>query len=41
MLAVIGWIAVDLGARIPGSLFYDVSTTISAHNGAVGNGSMG
>jgi len=39
MLATVGWIATELGARFPGEVFQK-ATTISAHNDAVAAGYM-
>jgi len=40
MLATVGWIAVDLGARFPGEKFQTVSDALSAHDIMVKNGYM-
>eukprot|EP00411_Alexandrium_monilatum_P055777 CAMPEP_0175422344 /NCGR_PEP_ID=MMETSP0095-20121207/47707_1 /TAXON_ID=311494 /ORGANISM="Alexandrium monilatum, Strain CCMP3105" /LENGTH=442 /DNA_ID=CAMNT_0016721585 /DNA_START=46 /DNA_END=1374 /DNA_ORIENTATION=- len=40
MLATLGWIATDLGARFPGEVFQNVST-VEAHNKMVEAGIMG
>merc|ERR1719222_203266 len=39
MLATIGWIATDLGARFPGEVFQN-ATTVSAHDDCVNAGYM-
>lgn len=41
MMAVIGWLAVDSGLRLPGSSFASIPNSFAAHTGAVSNGSMG
>ena len=41
MLAVAGWVAVDLGLRFPGEKFAAIPNSLAAHNLAVENGSMG
>jgi len=41
MLAVTGWIAVDLGLRFPGDMFAAIPNSLAAHNLAVANGSLG
>jgi len=41
MLAVLGWVAVDLGVRFPGDSFAAIPNSLVAHNAAVANGSMG
>eukprot|EP01038_Epipyxis_sp_PR26KG_P013117 gene13117-17581_t len=41
MLAVVGWVAVDLGVRFPGESFAAIPNSLSAHTAAVENGSMG
>lgn len=41
MLAVLGWVAVDAGIRLPGSMFATIPNSLSAHTAAVENGSMG
>jgi light-harvesting complex I chlorophyll a/b binding protein 1 len=41
MLAVLGWVAVDLGFRFPGETFSAIPNSFSAHTAAVQNGSMG
>ena len=41
MLAIVGWVAVDAGVRLPGSVFAAIPDSLSAHNAAVANGSMG
>ena len=41
MLAVLGYVAVDLGLRFPGDKFAAISTSFEAHDSAVKNGSMG
>jgi Chlorophyll A-B binding protein len=40
MLAVVGWIAVDLGVRMPGSGYDSIANSFVAHNAAVANGSL-
>lgn len=40
MLATIGWIATDLGARFPGETFQRIGSTVEAHNKAVEAGYM-
>jgi hypothetical protein len=40
MLATLGWIATDLGARFPGDVFQKISTTVEAHNKCVEAGYM-
>ncbi|CAM9577960.1 unnamed protein product [Discosporangium mesarthrocarpum] len=40
-LAVVGWIAVDLGLRFPGSMFAAVTDSVSAHDAMVSSGAMG
>merc|ERR1712050_352314 len=40
MLATVGWIAVDLGARFPGPKFQDVASAAEAHDKMVGAGYM-
>jgi len=37
MLATIGWIATDLGARFPAQVFQDVKSTVAAHDYLVEN----
>ncbi|CAM9341728.1 unnamed protein product [Phaeothamnion confervicola] len=39
MLAVAGWVAVDMGLRLPGSKYVDL-TSISAHDAMVSSGNM-
>ena len=41
MMAVLGWIAVDSGLRIPGRMFEAIPNSISAHDTMVDNGVMG
>eukprot|EP00596_Hydrurales_sp_CCMP1899_P004446 CAMPEP_0119033654 /NCGR_PEP_ID=MMETSP1177-20130426/703_1 /TAXON_ID=2985 /ORGANISM="Ochromonas sp, Strain CCMP1899" /LENGTH=232 /DNA_ID=CAMNT_0006990561 /DNA_START=23 /DNA_END=721 /DNA_ORIENTATION=+ len=41
MLAVVGWIAVDSGLRLPFSNFQFIENSFVAHNEGVQNGSMG
>lgn len=41
MLAVVGWIAVDLGLRFPGDKFSAIPNSLAGHSAAVSNGSMG
>lgn len=43
MLAVLGWVAVDFGARFPGAgeSFTSIPSSFAAHNLAVQNGSLG
>ena len=41
MMAVLGWVAVDLGLRIPGRMFDAVPNSMSAHDIMVNNGVMG
>jgi methanogenic corrinoid protein MtbC1 len=41
MLAVLGWVAVDLGVRFPGEKFASIPNSLAAHNAAVENGSLG
>lgn len=42
MLAVLGWVAVDFGARFPGApaVFTSIPNSLAAHTLAVDNGSM-
>mmetsp|Transcript_36322 Transcript_36322/g.67568 ORF Transcript_36322/g.67568 Transcript_36322/m.67568 type:complete len:468 (-) Transcript_36322:98-1501(-) len=40
MLATVGWIATDLGARFPGEKFQSVATTLEAHDKMVDAGYM-
>jgi hypothetical protein len=40
MLAVVGWIAVDLGVRMPGSGYESIANSFAAHDASVANGSM-
>lgn len=43
MLAVLGWVAVDFGARFPGApeVYSSIPNSLAAHKLAVENGSMG
>jgi hypothetical protein len=41
MLAVVGWVAVDQGLRLPFDKFASIPNSFAAHNMAVENGSMG
>ena len=43
MLAIVGWLAVDKGNRFPGSekVTGSITTSLSAHDASVQNGSMG
>lgn len=41
MLATLGWIATDLGARFPGEKFQAVRSTVEAHDAMVQGGIMG
>ena len=41
MMAVLGWIAVDSGLRIPGRMFEAIPNSITAHDTMVDNGVMG
>lgn len=41
MLAVLGWVAVDFGLRLPGDGFSEIPNSLAAHKEAVENGSMG
>lgn len=43
MLAVVGWIATDLGVRLPGDMYsvQNVPSSASAHDTLMGNGPMG
>ena len=41
MLAVVGYLATDAGLRLPGEKFAAVGSSITAHDAAVANGSMG
>lgn len=41
MLAVLGWVAVELGLRLPGEIFSKIPNSLAAHDAAVSNGSMG
>lgn len=41
MLAVLGWVAVDSGLRLPGQMFESIPNSLAAHDAAVKNGSMG
>ena len=40
MLAVAGWVAVDLGVRMPGSGYDTIANSLTAHAAAVENGSL-
>mmetsp|Transcript_7628 Transcript_7628/g.11601 ORF Transcript_7628/g.11601 Transcript_7628/m.11601 type:complete len:228 (-) Transcript_7628:173-856(-) len=40
-LAVLGWIAVDLGFRFPGEKYAAIATSLAAHDAAVANGDLG
>ena len=40
MLAVLGWVAVDLGLRFPGDMFAAIPNSLAAHSLAVENGSL-
>lgn len=39
-MAVVGWVAVDAGVRMPGSGYESILDSLSAHSAAVSNGSM-
>jgi len=41
MLAVVGWVAVDLGLRFPGEKFALIPNSLEAHKLAAENGSLG
>jgi hypothetical protein len=41
MLAVVGWVAVDQGLRLPFEKFASIPNSFAAHNMAVENGAMG
>mmetsp|Transcript_40707 Transcript_40707/g.41563 ORF Transcript_40707/g.41563 Transcript_40707/m.41563 type:complete len:227 (-) Transcript_40707:164-844(-) len=41
MMAVLGWVAVDMGLRFPGDQFSAIPNSLAAHDAAVANGSMG
>mmetsp|Transcript_31081 Transcript_31081/g.29668 ORF Transcript_31081/g.29668 Transcript_31081/m.29668 type:complete len:232 (+) Transcript_31081:101-796(+) len=41
MLAVLGWVVVDSGLRMPGSGYESITSSFAAHDAAVANGSMG
>jgi hypothetical protein len=41
MMAVLGWVAVDLGVRFPGAGYESIPNSLAAHNAAVENGSLG
>jgi hypothetical protein len=43
MLAVLGWVAVDFGARFPGApeVYTSIPSSLAAHKLAVENGSLG
>ena len=43
MLAIVGWVAVDLGVRMPGSgaVTGSIANSLAAHNAGVANGTMG
>jgi hypothetical protein len=40
MLAVLGWVAVDFGVRMPGSGYESIPNSLAAHTAAVSNGSL-
>jgi hypothetical protein len=40
MLAVLGWVVVDSGLRMPGSGYESIANSFAAHDAAVANGSM-
>lgn len=40
MMAVAGWVAVDMGLRFPGEMFENIPNSLAAHDAAVQNGSM-
>lgn len=40
MLAVLGWVAVDYGVRMPGSGYEAIKNSFVAHDASVANGSM-
>lgn len=40
MLAVVGWIAVDLGLRFPGEVYSAVPNSFAGHLAAVDNGGL-
>ena len=40
MLAVVGWVAVDIGVRMPGSGYESIANSLVAHAAAVENGSL-
>ena len=40
MLAVAGWVAVDVGLRMPGSGYETIANSLTAHAAAVENGSL-
>jgi hypothetical protein len=40
MLAVLGWVAVDLGVRMPGSGYESIPNSFAAHTASVENGSL-
>jgi hypothetical protein len=40
MLAVLGWVVVDSGLRMPGSGYESITSSFAAHDAAVANGSM-
>lgn len=41
MLAVVGWVAVDMGLRFPGEKFAAIPSSLEAHKLAAENGSLG
>jgi Chlorophyll A-B binding protein len=40
MLAVLGWVAVDAGVRMPGAGYESIKNSFVAHDASVANGSM-
>lgn len=40
IVAVVGWIAVDMGLRFPGSQYAQISSSVEAHDPMVANGNM-